>query len=123
MNALRGVLADTTPLKTPAYRRLWLANIITVIGAQLSIVAVPQQVFQITLSSAYVGLTGVFALVPLIVFGLLGGAWADAMDRRKLLIIASVGLALASVLLWMQAALALNNVWVVLCLLLSLIHI
>ena len=51
------------------------------------------------------------------VFGLWGGAWADAMDRRVLLIIASCGLAVASVLLWMQAALSLNNVWVVLCLL------
>jgi MFS family permease len=56
-------------------------------------------------------------LVPLIVFGLWGGAWADAMDRRLLLIIASVGLAASSVLLWLQAALQLNNVWVVLCLL------
>ena len=41
----------------------------------------------------------------------------DAMDRRLLLIIASCGLAAASVLLWLQAALAFNNVWVVLCLL------
>jgi len=53
----------------------------------------------------------------LVVFGLLGGAWADAMDRRLLLIIASCGLAVSSVLLWAQSALALNNVWVVLCLL------
>ena len=62
-------------------------------------------------------MSGLFALVPLVVFGLWGGAWADAMDRRLLLIIASCGLAVASVLLWLQAALALNNVWVVLCLL------
>jgi hypothetical protein len=55
--------------------------------------------------------------VPLVVFGLWGGALADAMDRRVLLIIASLGLAFASILLWAQAALALNNVWVVLCLL------
>jgi hypothetical protein len=48
-----------------------------------------------------------FALMPLIVFGLLGGAWADAMDRRRLLNIASFGLAAASVL-WLQAALALS---------------
>ena len=47
----------------------------------------------------------------------MGRAWADAMDRRRLLIIASCGLALSSVLLWVQAALSLNNVWVVLCLL------
>ncbi|MFC8178504.1 MFS transporter [Rhodococcus sp. 14-2470-1b] len=117
MNALRGVLADTTPLKTPAYRRLWLANIITVIGAQLSIVAVPQQVFQITLSSAYVGLTGVFALVPLIVFGLWGGALADVMDRRTLLMCTTFGLIGTSALFWLQAFLNLNNVWVVLVLL------
>ena len=56
----RRQLADTRPLREPHFRRLWVANIVTVIGAQLSIVAVPQQVFQITGSSAYVGLTGVF---------------------------------------------------------------
>jgi MFS family permease len=78
---------------------------------------VPVQLYALTQNSAYVGLSGLFALVPLIVFGLWGGAWADAMDRRILLIIASCGLALASVLLWAQAVLALNNVWVVLCLL------
>jgi hypothetical protein len=54
--------------------------------------------------------------VPLVVFGLWGGAWADAMDRRTLLIVTSWGLAVSSVLLWLQAALALNNIWAVLCL-------
>ena len=89
----------------------------TVIGANLTVFAVPVQLYVLTRSSAYVGLAGLFALVPLIVFGLLGGAWADAMDRRTLLIISSVGLAGSSVLLWLQAALALNNVWAVLVLL------
>ncbi len=55
--------------------------------------------------------------MPLVVFGLLGGAWADAMDRRVLLIITSSGLTVSSLLLWLQAALGLNNVWAVLCLL------
>jgi MFS family permease len=111
------LLADTTPLRTPDFRRLWLSGVVTVIGANLTIFAVPVQLYALTQSSAYVGLAGVFALVPLIVFGLWGGAWADAMDRRILLIIASCGLAVASLLLWAQAALALNNVWIVLCLL------
>ncbi len=111
------LLADTTPLRTPDFRRLWLAGIVTVIGANLTIFAVPVQLYALTQNSAYVGLAGLFALVPLVVFGLWGGAWADAMDRRVLLIIASCGLALASVLLWAQAALELNNVWVVLSLL------
>jgi MFS family permease len=111
------LLADTTPLRTPDFRRLWLSGVVTVIGANLTIFAVPVQVYALTQNSAYVGLSGLFALVPLVVFGLWGGAWADAMDRRILLIIASCGLAVASLLLWAQAALAADNVWVVLCLL------
>ena len=111
------MFADTTPLRQRDFRRLFSAGIVTVIGAGLTLFAVPVQIYALTQNSAYVGLAGVFALVPLVVFGLWGGAWADAMDRRVLLIIASCGLAAASLLLWLQAALALNNVWVVLCLL------
>ncbi|OSC41853.1 MFS transporter [Mycobacterium decipiens] len=114
--ALR-LLADTTPLRTPDFRRLWLAGIPTVIGANLTVFAVPVQLFELTQNSAYIGLSGLFALVPVVVFGLWGGAWADAMDRRTLLIVTSWGLVAASLLLWLQAALALNNAWVVLCLL------
>ncbi len=112
-----GLLADVTPLRTPDFRRLWGAGVVTVIGGNLTIFAVPVQIYALTQNSAYVGLSGLFALVPLIVFGLWGGAWADAIDRRILLIIASCGLAVASLLLWAQAALSANNVWVVLCLL------
>ncbi|MDT5390861.1 MAG: hypothetical protein QOE04_4502 [Mycobacterium sp.] len=114
---MAGLFADTTPLRTLDFRRLWLAGIVTVIGGNLTIFAVPVQLYALTQNSAYVGLSGLFALAPLVVFGLWGGAWADAMDRRLLLIITSCGLAVASILLWLQAALELNNVWVVLCLL------
>ena len=112
-----GLFADTTPLRTPDFRRLWLSGIVTVIGANLTVFAVPVQLYALTRNSAYVGLAGLFALVPLIVFGLLGGAWADAFDRRLLLVISSIGLAGASVLLWVQAARGFDNVWVVLILL------
>ncbi len=111
------LLADTTPLASADFRRLWMAGIVTVIGANLTIFAVPVQIYALTQNSAYVGLSGLFALAPLIVFGLLGGAWADAMDRRILLIVASCGLGVASLLLWLQAALSVDDVWVVLCLL------
>ena len=117
----RRLFADITPLKNPDFRRLWLAGIVTVIGGNLTVFAVPVQLYALTRNSAYVGLAGLFALVPLIVFGLLGGAWADAMDRRTLLIITSCGLAVASVLLWAQAVFAgdlgRNQVWLVLVLL------
>ena len=114
---LRSVLADTSPLQTPAYRRLWLAGIVTVVGAQLTVVAVPLQVYSLTRSSAYVGLTGVFALVPLVVFGLWGGALADAVDRRTLLLVSTVGIGATSLAFWAQAAAGVDSVWLVLVLL------
>jgi MFS family permease len=114
--AVRGVLTDTRPLRTPAYRRLWGAGVVTVIGAQLSVVAVPAQIYELTGSSAYVGLTGLFGLVPLVVFGLWGGAIADAVDRRTLLLITGSGIALSSLALWVTAASGIGGVWLVLVL-------
>lgn len=111
---LRSLLADTTPLQSPHFRRLWSANIVTVIGAQLTVVVVPFQLYDITGSSAYVGLAGAFGLVPLIIFGLYGGALADMMDRRRLLMITTVGLIVTAVAFWAQAAAGLENVWLLL---------
>lgn len=111
---LRGVFADTRPLQTPDFQRLWVANIVTVIGAQLTVVAVPAQIYSITGSSGMVGLTGLFGLVPLVVFGLWGGALADHMDRRRLLEITTAGLIATTALFWLQAFLGLNNVWLLL---------
>jgi MFS family permease len=113
---LRGALADTRPLRSPAYRRLWLAGIVTVVGAQLSVVAVPTQIYQLTGSSAWVGLTGLFGLVPLVVFGLWGGAIADAVDRRVLLLATGGGIAASSLALWVTAASGVGGVWLVLVL-------
>jgi MFS family permease len=110
----RRLLADTRPLANPHFKRLWRANIVTVIGAQLSVVAVPAQIYAMTGSSAYVGLTGVFGLVPLVVFGLWGGALADVFDRRTLLLITTTGLIVTSACFWLQAALGESNVWLLL---------
>jgi MFS family permease len=114
--AVRGALADTRPLRTPSYRRLWLAGAVTTVGAQLSVVAVPTQIYELTGSSAWVGLTGLFGLVPLVVFGLWGGAIADAVDRRTLLLVSGTGIAASALLLWVTSASGLGGVWVVLSL-------
>nr|WP_216654088.1 MFS transporter [Nocardioides sp. zg-DK7169] len=103
-------------MQNPHFKRLWLANIITVIGAQLTVVAVPAQIYADTGSSAYVGLTGLFGLVPLIVFGLYGGALADAFDRRTILVVTTLGLIGTSALFWLQAAAGSTNVWLLLSL-------
>jgi MFS family permease len=111
---MRSFLADTRPLRNAHFRRLWTANIVTVIGAQLTVVAVPAQIYTLTGSSAYVGLTGVFGVVPLIVFGLWGGALADVIDRRTLLIVTTFGLIATSALFWLQAWSGVANVWALL---------
>ncbi len=107
-------MADTRPLRNPHFRRLWTANIVTVVGAQLTVVAVPAQIYAATGSSAYVGLTGVFGLVPLVVFGLWGGALADVFDRRILLVVTTVGMIATSALFWLQAWAGGTDVWLLL---------
>lgn len=108
---------DTRPLRVLPFRRLWAATAVTSIGSQLTAVAVPKQVYDITNSSGWVGIAGAVALVPLLVFGLWGGAIADTVDRRTLLLWTNIGIALMSLLLWIQAAAGLNSVAVVLVLL------
>ena len=101
----RGLAMDTRPLRKPAYRRLFWGVAATMLGQQMTLVAVPYQVYTLTGSSFLVGVTSIVALVPLIVFGLLGGAIADSMDRRRLMLITSAGAAVSSALLALQALL------------------
>jgi MFS family permease len=110
------VAIDTRPLRIPTYRRLWISTAITAVGSQLTTVAVPKQVFDLTGSSGFVGLAGAFGLVPLLIFGLWGGALADAFDRRTVILVTNVGIAATSALFWLFALVG-TNVWVVLSLL------
>jgi MFS family permease len=114
---VRRIAIDTRPLRIPAFRRLWASTAITAVGGQFTVVAVPKQVFDITGSSGYVGLTGIFGLVPLLIFGLWGGAIADAVDRRTVILVSNTAVALTSVAFWVQAAAGVDNVWLVLGLL------
>ncbi|HZP49554.1 MFS transporter [Actinocrinis sp.] len=102
---------DTRPLRHPAYRRLWSSNVITSVGSQLTAVAVPKQIYDVTGSSTWIGIASFAALAPLVVFGLWGGAVADAVDRRKLLLTTNAGIAVTSIAFWAQAAAGLHSVW------------
>ena len=100
----RSVVTDVRPLQVSApYRRLFFGNTVAQLGQQMTNVAVAIQVYAITSSSFYVGLVGVFALVPLVALGLYGGAIADAVDRRSLALVASAGLWTVSIALAVQA--------------------
>ncbi|NDU74893.1 MFS transporter [Actinomadura sp. DSM 109109] len=106
---LRGLAIDTRPLRHPAYRRLWLGQGVSFVGFQVTAVAVPVQVYDMTRSSFWVGALGVVNLVPLIVFGLWGGAVADHMDRRRLLFASSCLMWAATLLLLAQALLGVGS--------------
>lgn len=102
------LLADIGPLREhPDFRRLWFGNTVSYIGQQMTAMAVALQVYAITGSSFYVGLVGLCSLVPLIVFGLYGGAVADAVDRRRLGLVTATG---ATVLSAALAAVAIAHV-------------
>lgn len=111
---MQSALADTRPLAQRDFARLWYANIVTVIGAQLTVVTVPAQLWAISRDSMYVGLTGLFGLVPLILFGLWGGAIADAFDRRRVLLVSTLGLIATTAAFAAQALLRFHNVWLIL---------
>ncbi|MEV4019179.1 MFS transporter [Nonomuraea angiospora] len=106
-------LVDTRPLGVREYRRLWLGQAVSHVGVGATVVAVGQQVWELTHSSLYVGLLGMANLIPLIVFGLWGGAVADAVDRRKLLIVGSLIAWTATLLILGQALLGLGNVYLI----------
>ena len=77
---------DIGPLRhNAAFRRLFASQFISGLGTMVSYVAVPWQLYQLTHSNAQVGLLGLVQLVPVVACGLLGGAVADRVDRKRLL--------------------------------------
>ena len=101
------MLLDVSPLRRHRdFRLLFVGQFVSFFGSMITYVAVPYQVYQLTSSSLVVGLLGTVQLVPLLVFGLWGGAYADAMDRRRLLIGAEALLSLISLGLAANALLA-----------------
>ncbi|WP_416223326.1 MFS transporter [Streptomyces hygroscopicus] len=109
---LRALLPDPAPWRASAdFRRLWLAGLISNFGTFLSFVAVPVQLKELTGSAAAVGAIGAVELVPLIVFGLYGGALADAYDKRKLILATEAGQGLLSAALLLNALLPGPAVW------------
>lgn len=110
------IAADLRPLRERDFRRLWAGNGVAFIGFQLTAVAVSVQVYDITRSSFYVGLLGLVSLVPLVGFGLWGGAVADAVDRRRLLLISSAVMWAVTWALFAQALLGGHSVTLILAL-------
>ena len=103
---LRRLTIDFSPLReSPEYRSIFVGQLISVIGRQITVVALPYQVYLLSGSSLAVGALGLVQLVPYVVFSLVAGTIADRIDRRVLLLWTQVLLAGCSALL-MAGALA-----------------
>lgn len=101
----RRVAIDTRPLRHPAYRRMFIGSAASFFGSQFTAVAVPVQIFALTRSSLWVGFIGVAGLVPLLLFALWGGALADVLDRRRLLLLSSAAMWIVTLGLLAQSVL------------------
>jgi MFS family permease len=105
---------DLTPLRTSRdFRLLFWAGTVFYLGGMVSYVALPYQVYQLTGSNFAVGAIALVELVPLVVFGLYGGALADHLDRRRMLVATGIGQGALTAVLLANALLDRPSLWVI----------
>jgi MFS family permease len=111
---LAGLRIDVTPLRTSRdFRLLFAAGTVFYLGGMVSFVAVPFQIYQLTGSNFAVGALALVELLPLIVFGLYGGALADHVDRRRMLVLCGIAQVALTSLLLTNAMLPNPSVWTI----------
>jgi MFS family permease len=106
------LVLDLTPLRrSPPFRRLWLAQGVSFIGTEIAEVALAYQMYQLTGSTLAVGLISLTHLVPLLTLTVIGGALADAFDRRRVMLVQQTGMLVGSLGLAANAAVSHPRIW------------
>src|ERR1035437_10111197 len=109
---LRGLLVDLEPVKRDRdFRMLWLGQLVNGLGRQGTVGALPFELWEPAPSSLSIRLLPLVQLVPILVFSLGGGAVADAVDRRRLLIVTQALLAASSLCLVVLAIQPSPPIW------------
>ncbi len=107
------MLLDITPLRISRdYRLLFFGQLVSFFGSMMSFVVVPVQMFGLTNSSLMVGLIGVAEFVPMFVLAFVGGALADAVDRRKMLRLTEIGQTIVTAILFLNSLLPNPQIWI-----------
>src|SRR3979409_2474605 len=110
---LQMAVVDITPLRRHRdFRLLYIGRSVSFFGSMITVVAFPYQVFQLTHNLLLVWLLGVLEFVAILIFAMLGGALADAADRRSMVLLSEAALMGCSLILAGNAALANPQVWV-----------
>src|SRR4029077_2134622 len=95
------------------FRLLFIGRLVSFFGSMITFVAVPYQVYQLTQSTLLVGALGLVELAALLVFAMLGGALADAADRRTMVLLSEAGLMFGSVLMVGNSLLPHPTLWLI----------
>jgi MFS family permease len=107
------MLLDITPLKVSRdYRLLFFGQLISFFGSMMTFIVVPWQMYQITQSNAMVGYIYLAEFVPMVSLAFIGGALADAIDRRKMLRITEVAQTFVTLILLLNSFLPNPQIWV-----------
>jgi len=97
---LRGLIVDVEPLRRDRdFRLLWIGQVVSGLGRQVTTIVLPYQLYVLTGTPLAIGALALVQVVPIMAFSLGGGVVADAVDRRRLLLLTQAGLAAASVAL------------------------
>jgi MFS family permease len=105
---------DVTPIRESRdFRLLFWAGTVFYLGGMVSYVALPYQLYQLTRSNFAVGALGIVELIPLVVFGLYGGALADHVDRRLMLVVTGAAQVLLTAVLMANAFLDAPRIWAI----------
>ncbi len=107
------MLIDISPLKISRdYRLLFFGQLVSFFGSMMTFIVVPWQMYQLTKSSAMVGYIYLAEFVPMVCLAFVGGALADALDKRKMLRLTEVGQTLVTAILLVNSLLPNPQIWI-----------
>ncbi len=110
------MLLNISPLrKHREYRYLFIDQLISVFGSMITYAGLPFQIYELTDSTIAVGIIGLIELIPLLITSFIGGLLADAIDRKKLLIIYEFFILLIIFALAINASLKLPKTSIIYC--------
>ena len=111
--AARAIAAESAlaPFRWPAFRAIWIANLVSALGSMVQSVGAAWLMTDLTDSHLLVALVQASVVIPILFFGVFAGVLADNYDRRKVMLVANLGMAAVSVTLAALAWLELIAPW------------
>ena len=112
MSLLKNFAVDITPLRVSRdYRLLFFGQLVSFFGSMMSFIVVPWQMYQLTQSSAMVGYLYLAEFVPMVCLAFVGGALADALDKRKMLRLTEIGQTVVTAILLINSLSPTPHIW------------